>query len=303
VGTLIRCGSITQEKVAVDKLTQGSLQVSSPIDKGTQILLRLQFRELVRLQLPLPPFHEVEFRNFSQTGEDGILHYIFSLIGTTNRCVVEMCAGDGRQCNAANLVINHAWRGYLFDGDERNVAIGNAFYYACSDTFLAPPVFRHAWITAENVNQLLAEQNVFGEIDLFSLDVDGVDYWIWKALDIIHPRVVILEFNPSLGGTRTCTVPYQADFICDFNDETGLTYFGTSPIYYGASLAAFAELAKEKGYRLVGVNRYRFNAFFVRNDIGVDLLPEISLSSLFNPTEAKLEAIDRLIFLYPWVEV
>lgn len=282
----------------MENIPLGSLQVTSNVCKGTQILLRLRYKELISQSLPLPSFHDVEFRNFSQNGEDGILHYIFSLIGTTDRRVVEMCAGSGIQCNATNLIINHGWQGYLFDGNENNVATGNAFFRACSDTFIAPPVFQQAWITAENVNQLLSEQEVSGEIDLLSLDLDGVDYWIWKALDIINPRVVVLEFQGALGANVSCTIPNDPEFRADFAGQIG-------PMYCGASLAAFAKLSNAKGYRLIGVNSYHFNAFFVRRGIAEDLLIEVAVSSCFpgSTSENHVQAVEWLISQFPWIEV
>ena len=84
--------------------------MSSPGSSDTQIsqiLLRLKYQDLVRVGAELPSFADVEFQCFSQNGEDGILLYIMSLLGTTNRRVLEICAGDGIECNAANLIVNH----------------------------------------------------------------------------------------------------------------------------------------------------------------------------------------------------
>ena len=69
----------------------------------------------------LPSMNDVGFRKYSQFEEDGILLYLFSLIPPINRTCVEICAGDGRECNTANLIINHGWWGHLFDGNEQNV--------------------------------------------------------------------------------------------------------------------------------------------------------------------------------------
>ena len=92
-----------------------------------QVLLRLQYQDLARRRVDLPTLEDVEFRCHSQNGEDGILLYIFALLGTTNRKVVEICAGDGIECNAANLLVNHGWNGLLFDGDDEQIARGRAF--------------------------------------------------------------------------------------------------------------------------------------------------------------------------------
>lgn len=74
-----------------------------------QIQLRLHYQSLARQKCRLPAFPDVEFKCFSQNGEDGILLYLFSLIGTVNRRAVEICAGDGIECNTANLIVNHGW--------------------------------------------------------------------------------------------------------------------------------------------------------------------------------------------------
>jgi len=249
------------------------------VDKGTQILLQLKYQELLNRREGLPKLHEVEFRAYSQNGEDGILLYIFSLIGTTNKKAVEICAGTGIECNTANLIINYGWQALLFDGDERNVEIGREFYARHRDTFLAPPKFVHAWIVKENINELLAVNGYTGEIDLLSLDLDGVDYWIWEQLTCINPRVVVVEYNEPLGFERL-TVPYDAQF----------DRFKLDPRYWGATLAAYCALAEKKGYRLIGCNRQHLNAFFVRNDVGTGVLPKVSLASCMtrNPTDYTL---------------
>src|SRR5207245_1991562 len=144
---------------------------------------------------PLPSFREAEFRAYSQFGEDGILLLLFAAAGAGGRRAVELCAGDGIECNAANLVVNHGWEALLVDGDPAHVARGAAFYRECDDTFLMPPRLVHSWVTAENVNGLIESHGFGGAIDLLSLDMDGVDYWVWKALTVASPRVVVLEYN------------------------------------------------------------------------------------------------------------
>ena len=84
-----------------------------------QVLLRLHYQDLVRRGVSIPDFSDGEFRCRSQNGEDGILLYLFSVPSTTNRKAVEICVGDGIECNAANLIVNHGWLGtdrkLLFD--------------------------------------------------------------------------------------------------------------------------------------------------------------------------------------------
>jgi hypothetical protein len=263
----LRCiGHQALDDELVQNLVRNPLVRQRPYDQALQGLLALKYKDMVRDGAPLPHFSEVELRAYSQNGEDGILLYLFALLGTTNKRCVEICAGDGTECNTANLIINHGWAGLLVDGSEANVAKGQKFYAKCPDTFLRPPAFRQAWITRGNVNSIVTAAGFAGPIDLLSLDIDGVDYWVWEALDCIQPRVVVLEYAGVWGPEHAVTVPYRDDFRLDF---------GRLPLYGGASLAAFVKLGRKKGYRLVGSQRLGFNAFFVRAGVGEDLLPEV----------------------------
>ncbi len=238
-----------------------------------QVLLKMQYRELARRGTDLPDLADVEFRCFSQNGEDGILLYLFSLLGTTNRRAVEICAGNGVQCNAANLILNHGWHGLLLDGDAEQIARGTDFYSMCGITSAE---LLHSWITADNVASLVERQGFNGDVDLLSLDLDGNDYWIWKALDSLSPRVVVLEFNAVCGPEASVAMSYRPDYRLDL---------ATRPYRCGASLGAFVKLARTKGYRLVGVLSLGFNAFFVRSGLGEALLPERSVRDCYMQNE------------------
>jgi hypothetical protein len=239
--------------------------------KTSQLILANYYRSLAQRGEPLLSFRDVEFRAFSQNGEDGILLYIFSLIGASNRLCVEVCAGDGIQCNTANLIINHGWHGLLFDGDEQLAERGRQYYAALGDTFCFPPRLVNAWITRESINSLIRQQGFQGEIDLLSLDIDGNDYWIWESIEVVRPRVVMAEIQCIWGSDRAVTVPYSDEFRTEFVDQFG--------VYCGASLPAFVKLGKRKGYRLVGVQNLGFNAVFVADGVGEDLLPEVDAES------------------------
>lgn len=259
------------------------------VDQGTQILLSLKYHEMIRNEVKLPSFDDVEFRSYSQNGEDGILLFIFSLIGTTNKKVVEICAGTGIECNAANLIINRGWQGLLFDGSPENIAIGKKFYSKHKDTWFNPPILVSGWITRDNVNALIASHGFSGDIDLLSIDIDGNDYWIWEAIECIRPRVVVVEYNSMWSVDRAVTIPYREDFVAEFVDGV--------PEYAGASLPAFVKLGKKKGYRLVGCQRLSFNAFFVRNEIGGGILPEVAAEQCLGDwlkSEAYKARIQRL---------
>ena len=269
-------------------------------DAASQVQLRLHYQKLARSGEPLPGLRDVGFRTFSQTDEDGILLFLSSVIGARTRKCVEICAGDGIECNTANLIVRHGWHGLLADGNRSLVERGRAFYGQCRDTRIYPPVFVHSWITRNNVNQLIRDAGMEGEIDVLSIDMDGVDYWIWKAIDVIEPRIVVVEYQDILGPDRAITVPYRDDFGADrYSGSEGRSDF------YGASLSAFVKLAREKGYRLVGCNRYGYNAFFVKTGLGERLVPEVDAVACFSHPKVvwgmsvRFPAVRDL----PWVEV
>ncbi len=251
-----------------------------------QLQLKLHYEQLARTDQPLPDFKNVGFRAYSQTGEDGILLYVFALIGMTNRRCVELCCGEGIQCNTANLIINHGWFGLLLDGDKAKLDKGRAFYRSCRDTYILPPKLVDAWITRDNINDIMRYHNFTGPIDLLSLDLDGNDYWIWKALDVIEPRVVILEYQSGWGPEPRVTQKYVEDF------HTSNVKAPQGVPQNGASLGAFVALASAKGYRLVGCERHCFNAIFIRHGIGEEYLPEVPIESCFdNPMVDMQRAI------------
>ena len=225
---------------------------------------------------------------------------MFSTLGTTTKCCVEICAGNGAECNTANLIVNHGWQGWLVDGDARNVQLGTAFFRSFGEINVFPPRYIQAWITRDGVNALLAQHGCTGEVDLLSLDLDGVDYWIWEALDAISPRVVVLEYQNILGPERSWTVPYADNF-----NARNYPMTGDNPNFAGASLLAFVRLAHRKGYRLVGTNRSAYNAFFVRDGLGEAQLPAVTVAECFQNPWAVRAMRERFALVgdLPWVEV
>lgn len=133
-----------------------------------------------------------------------------------------------------------------------------------------------ATLTAGSVKDLLREHGPAGEVDLLSIDVDGNDYWLWRAIEAIDPGVVCIEYQDILGPERSVTIPYDPGFSRD-----GYAVNATANNYVGASRRAMVKLGESKGYRLVATNSYGFNAFFLRADLAADLIPTIAVEDGF----------------------
>lgn len=266
----------------------------------SQLLLKMTYKAMVDSGASLPRLSEAGFKAYSQTDEDGILLYIFSLIGTAKKQCVEISPGDGIECNTANLIINHGWHGLLIDCNRSFVERGRSFYRKHSATYVYPPTFVCAWVTRDNINTLLKDNGIEGEIDLLSLDVDGIEYWLWDALEVITPRVVVVEYQDIIGPEKSLTVPY--------NDKFNAYNYSTTrnmPNFSGASLLAFVKLAKKKGYRLVGCNRFGYNAFFIQNNLGEEEIPEASVHDCFKHPKVIWGMKERFpkVKDLPWIEV
>lgn len=215
------------------------------------------------------------------------------MIGFSNKICVDMAFASPFGANTTNLICNWGFTGLLVEGSDFSST--KAFFNANKNTSVFPPTCFNTWITAENVNDICINNGVMGEIDFFSLDMDGVDYYIWKSLNALQPKVVVVEYQDILGPNAALTVPYKPDF----------NRFDIHPDFCSASLSAFVKLGKEKGYRLVGINLLGYNGFFVKNGIGEDVLPEISVSSCFNHPKVKwgIEKRYPQVKNFPWVEV
>ncbi|MDP3431569.1 MAG: hypothetical protein Q8T04_01190, partial [Bacteroidota bacterium] len=209
------------------------------------------------------------FRVFSQFEEDGILLFIFSVIGMDNKTFVEIGSDDGINSNSANLVFNFGWHGLFIDGNKHSIERGRKFYGKYPHPWAYSPKFICDLVKRENINQIIQEAGISGEIGLLSIDIDGNDYWIWDALEVVQPQVVIIETHNEFG-FEDIVVPYDPNYF----------YPGKHPVYHGASPIAMTKLAKQKGYRLVGANELGFNFIFIKNGIAEEFIPEVSVESV-----------------------
>ncbi|MGM0588342.1 MAG: hypothetical protein ACQETE_08015 [Bacteroidota bacterium] len=193
------------------------------------------------------------YRVFSQFDEDGILIAIFSVIGEGNKTFIEIGAADGINSNCANFALNLGWHGLFIDGDSSSIAKGKEFYQNHHDSFLYPPVFKTAMVKRSNINELIREEGFEGDIELLSIDIDGNDYWIWDAIEVVSPKVVIIETHIEFG-YKNIVVPYDEKY----------SYPGLHRQYHGASVKAMIKLADSKGYKLLASNVYGFNTIYVK---------------------------------------
>lgn len=191
-----------------------------------------------------------ELKVFSQNGEDGVIAEIFSRIGPTNRHFVEFGIEDGVEGNCVFLAQVLGWSGLFIEGSDRHFPALEARYRPYPNVLAL-----HTMVTPENIEATLRRGEVPQEFDLLSIDIDGNDYWIWKAIEHYSPRVVIIEYNSSLEPNSKLVQPYSSQPSSGFSTN------------FGASSAALRSLAEEKGYFIVHAELCGVNLFAVRNDL------------------------------------
>ncbi len=229
------------------------------------LLLGKLLAESVKNKIIVKTLKEVEFKVFSQFGDDGIIQWLVHNIEIPNKTFIEFGVEDYRESNTRFLMMNDNWSGFVMDSSRENISkIVNSEYYWQYE-LQAKSVF----INCENINELLSASLVDREVGILHIDLDGNDYWIWNEINVVSPLIVILEYNSIFGIERTISIPYEKNFH--------RTKAHHSNLYWGASLRALNQLSAQKGYSFVGSNSAGNNAYFVRNDKLNDVVKKIPL--------------------------
>jgi len=236
----------------------------------------------------LPSLSDTGFRVFSQFEEDGKLLFIFSILGMKNKTFVEIGSDDGVNSNSANLYFNFGWHGLFIDGNRHSIRRGKKFFAKYPHPWFYKPQFLCSKVTRENVNALIENAGYRGEVGLLSIDIDGNDYWVWDAITVVEPQVVIIETHNEFG-MNNIVVPYDADY----------SYPGKHPVYHGASPVAMTKLASKKGYRLAGANELGFNFIFVRKGLAEKELPEVTVESVLTHPSVE-EGYKKFLPIKDW---
>lgn len=211
------------------------------------------------------------FKVYSQAEEDGILHEILRRIGVTSRTFIEIGVSNGRECNT-RLLLRQGWKGIWIDGSADYESEIKSFFFKEIDAHQLTIVCD--FVTPDNINDILAAHCFPGstDIDVFSIDIDGNDWHVMRALSYVFPRVIVLEYNPIFSPPIEWVACYDAKRYWMGGDD------------YSASLKSYELLLGEKGYALVGCTLNGNNAFFVKRDLlGDHFVPDTSAEHHFEP--------------------
>lgn len=243
------------------------LETRDGLHRVLEALGRIENRQLMNGRHD--SIREYEFRVFSQWGEDGIIQFLIRNIAIRRKIFVEFGVENYVESNTRFLLVHNNWSGLVIDSNEDHIRyIRNDPIYWKHDLYA-----KCDFVDAENINEILASNGKTGDIGLLSIDVDGNDYWIWEAMDVVTPAIVVIEYNHRFGPDRAVTIPYDRRFL-----RRKAHY---SNIYYGASLRALCLLGNRKGYAFVGCNSSGNNAFFVRKELKPDGIKEVAVEEGF----------------------
>ena len=230
---------------------------------------------LMHERLDSRSIRDYEFKVFSQWGEDGIIQHLCKSVDIKNKTFIEFGVENFSEANCRFLLMKDNWSGFVIDGSRQNIIKLKESYFYWKHHIHAIDAF----ITRENINELLAQSGFGEDLGILSIDLDGNDYYVLEAINLFKPRILICEYNAIFGDTRKISIPYDAAFY--------RTTAHHSNLYFGASLAALTHLANKKGYSLVGTNSAGVNAFFVRNDLLTQKLETPSCAQAYSPSLAR----------------
>jgi hypothetical protein len=180
----------------------------------------------------------------SQNGEDGIIEEVLKRIGLTTGHAVEMGGNDGHWMSNTRYLLEHGWSGTFVEADY-NLHLQSKANWAHN-------------AKVKSICSRVSPDNIHAFVkyycDLLSLDTDGLDYDLFKALQV-KPSVVIVEIDSS----------YLPD-VYAFNSDGAGTYRNT------------LELGISKGYFLLC---HTGNLIFIDEKYR-ELFPEIEGDGLTN---------------------
>src|SRR4051812_1129754 len=140
----------------------------------------------------------------SQYGEDGIIKQVLDILPNKDGWCVEFGAWDGKYLsNTCHLITRRGYSAVLIEGDS-------ARFQTLTANFAGNPKVhcfnRFVGMNPEDgLDSILAQSPIGREFDVLSIDIDGNDYHCWNAVQKYQPKVVIIEFNP--------TIPDEVEFV------------------------------------------------------------------------------------------
>ena len=224
---------------------------------------------------------DVEFKIFSQFGDDGIIQYLIHKLEIEDKYFnfIEFGVENYLESNTRFLLFNNNWSGLILDSSEKNIDQIKSSNFFWKYNLEAKSCF----VDRDNINNIINDSKIDkNSIGILSIDIDGNDYWVWKEIKIIDPLIVIIEFNSVFGFSEKISIPYKKNF--------SRTKAHHSNLFWGASLEALKYLGQQKGYEFFSTNSSGNNAYFIKKE----LFNKVDLKLKKNSYQSKFrESLDK----------
>jgi hypothetical protein len=227
------------------------LTISRANDRNIFAIGSAHFSEMRKHYSSIGHLSESDYKVFSQTGEDGIIDYLLCSLDIRVPQFVEIGVGDFRESNTRYIFEKNCCRGMIID---KNPNLKNKVSKIVK-LWKGDLTIIETTVKSSDIVNILSSNNFDNNLDLFSLDIDGIDYWILEALPEKFSKIAVVEYNSIFGPNLEVTIPNLANF-----DRKKYHY---SYLCYGVSLKALIKLMNKKKYVFVGTNIACHNAFFV----------------------------------------
>jgi len=221
------------------------------------------------------------FKVFSQDNEDGIIQYLLKSFELETVKFVEIGTQDYSESNTRYIFETRRCEGLIIDPfpdlEKKIDSILRIWKNKLS--------IHNEFINSENINKVLEKYSFEKNIDIFSIDIDGIDFWVLNSLPSQISKIFIIEYNPFFGAEKEISVPNIKNFERLKYDPTG--------ICFGASLKAIIKLMEQKGYVFVGTNRLNVNSFFVLKELIDKINIQLpNVNNLDEFTDSKINIIN-----------
>ena len=221
--------------------------------------------------------NDLDYKIYSQNGEDGIIDYLLSSLSINKPKFLEIGIGDYSECNTRFIYERTSAKGVVVDCiDDLEKKISRNVKLWKGDLKIV-----NEKVNSNNILNILNKFSTLENLDLFSLDIDGIDYWVLEKMPSNFAKIAVIEYNSIYGSNLKITTPNIENF--DRNK------YHFSNLCFGASLKAIVDLMKEKNFSFVGTNLTRCNAFFVQNDyVGLTNIKLPDQNDLFYHTNSNI---------------
>lgn len=196
----------------------------------------------------------------SQHGEDGILEYILQNIPEYPKVCVDIGAWDGKNLsNIYTLWHDRQWKGILIEANEqrfKNILrdYGN-FNIIAFNQMITPK-------EDGSIDSLFRQNNIDREVGVLSIDIDSFDYYVWKYMEYVNTKIIIIEHNHTIPG------------YIDYHDPEG-------DVFLRSSAKSLERLGKQKGFKLVACTLT--NSIFIKDNLfNSHYFPDMPVEFLFD---------------------